>query len=191
MFFSVVEGFYKSASLQANRLSGIKRNAFQPFQKTRGTVDLDAAVEDNSEMKPFIDQSPVESSVIQYEKSDHLEEDSLNLDSSDSLLEQLQRNAGNDIDSTPPPPPMSASVSFFLLNAVAVIWGTQHVVIKSTLDNFPAPSVLNFWRFSLSSLLFLPAFITVLVRQYLIVYIYIFIYTYMYIHTCVYKSMCI
>ena len=55
------------------------------------------------------------------------------------------------------------SKSFLVLNAVAIIWGTQHVVIKTSLENFPSPSVLNFWRFSLSFLLFLPAFISVLV----------------------------
>ena len=55
------------------------------------------------------------------------------------------------------------SKSFLVLNAVAIIWGTQHVVIKTSLENFPSPSVLNFWRFSLSFLLFLPAFVSVLV----------------------------
>ena len=51
------------------------------------------------------------------------------------------------------------STSFLILNAVAVIWGTQHVVIKSSLDAFPSPSVLNFWRFATSAVLFLPAFV--------------------------------
>ena len=58
-----------------------------------------------------------------------------------------------------------ASKSFLLLNSVAIIWGTQHVVIKSALENFPSPSVLNFWRFALSFLLFLPAFVTVMVSM--------------------------
>ena len=57
------------------------------------------------------------------------------------------------------------SKSFLLLNSVAIIWGTQHVVIKTALEDFPSPSVLNFWRFSLSFLLFLPAFFTVLVSK--------------------------
>ena len=51
------------------------------------------------------------------------------------------------------------STSFLILNAVAVIWGTQHVVIKSSLEAFPSPSVLNFWRFATSAVLFLPAFV--------------------------------
>jgi hypothetical protein len=65
---------------------------------------------------------------------------------------------------TPSTPSFLVSKSFLLLNSVAIIWGTQHVVIKSALENFPSPSVLNFWRFALSFLLFLPAFGTVLVR---------------------------
>ena len=67
-------------------------------------------------------------------------------------------------ESAPPTPSALLSKSFLLLNSVAIIWGTQHVVIKSALENFPSPSVLNFWRFALSFLLFLPAFVTVLVR---------------------------
>jgi hypothetical protein len=66
---------------------------------------------------------------------------------------------------TPSTPSFLTSKSFLLLNSVAIIWGTQHVVIKSALENFPSPSVLNFWRFALSFLLFLPAFGTVLVRM--------------------------
>lgn len=69
--------------------------------------------------------------------------------------------AQTDTSSTPS---FLTSKSFLLLNSVAIIWGTQHVVIKSALENFPSPSVLNFWRFALSFLLFLPAFGTVLVR---------------------------
>lgn len=69
------------------------------------------------------------------------------------------------VESAPPTPSALISKSFLLLNSVAIIWGTQHVVIKSALENFPSPSVLNFWRFALSFLLFLPAFVTVLVRN--------------------------
>ena len=54
--------------------------------------------------------------------------------------------------------------ALFLLNFVAVLWGSQHVVIKSSLDNFPATSVVNFWRFASSSVLFLPALIDVIRR---------------------------
>lgn len=68
------------------------------------------------------------------------------------------------VESATPTPSALISKSFLLLNSVAIIWGTQHVVIKSALENFPSPSVLNFWRFALSFLLFLPAFVTVLVR---------------------------
>lgn len=57
------------------------------------------------------------------------------------------------------------SKSFLFLNAVAIIWGTQHVVIKTALESFPSPSVLNFWRFSLSLLPFLPACVSVVVSR--------------------------
>ena len=97
-------------------------------------------------------------------------------DSSDSIAEEIR----NDISAQPinlksftgespvapfAPPAALMSKSFLLLNSVAIIWGTQHVVIKTALESFPAPSVLNFWRFTLSFLLFLPAFISVLVRN--------------------------
>ena len=52
--------------------------------------------------------------------------------------------------------------SFFLLNAVAIVWGSQHVVIKSSLETLP-PSALNLGRFATSSVLFLPALAAVLV----------------------------
>ena len=44
---------------------------------------------------------------------------------------------------------------FLLLNAVAVLWGSQHVVIKSALSDYPSTSILNMWRFAISSLLFI------------------------------------
>jgi hypothetical protein len=56
---------------------------------------------------------------------------------------------------------------FLLLNSVAVLWGTQHVVIKSALDSYPSASVINFWRFLLSALLLLPALTKINVRVYL------------------------
>ena len=97
-------------------------------------------------------------------------------DSSNNIVEEIR----NDISAQPiklksftsespvapfAPPAGLMSKSFLLLNSVAIIWGTQHVVIKTALESFPAPSVLNFWRFTLSFLLFLPAFISVLVRN--------------------------
>ncbi len=44
--------------------------------------------------------------------------------------------------------------SLFLLNFVAILWGTQHVCIKQSIDLYQSTSVLNFWRFTLSTLLF-------------------------------------
>ena len=48
-----------------------------------------------------------------------------------------------------------------LLNGVALLFGTQHVCIKSSLDVYSSTSLVNFWRFLLSSLLFSPALVTV------------------------------
>lgn len=51
--------------------------------------------------------------------------------------------------------------AFLLLNGVAIIWGSQHTVIKSTLvatDSFPASS-LNFWRFLSSAAFFAPSLV--------------------------------
>ena len=53
--------------------------------------------------------------------------------------------------------------SLFLLNFVAIVWGTQHVCIKSSLELYDSTSLVNFWRFSLSTLLFLPAFLSAIV----------------------------
>lgn len=54
-------------------------------------------------------------------------------------------------------------LGFLLLNAVAVLWGSQHVVIKASVDSYPTTSLVNFWRFSLSTLLFSPSLIKLLV----------------------------
>ena len=54
-------------------------------------------------------------------------------------------------------------LGFLLLNAVAVLWGSQHVVIKASVDSYPTTSLVNFWRFLLSTLLFSPSLIKLLV----------------------------
>ena len=41
-----------------------------------------------------------------------------------------------------------------LLNFVAILWGTQHVCIKTSIESYDSTSLLNFWRFWLSTLLF-------------------------------------
>lgn len=43
-----------------------------------------------------------------------------------------------------------------LLNGVAVLWGTQHFIIKTSLTTYGAASLATFWRFALSTLLFSP-----------------------------------
>ena len=52
--------------------------------------------------------------------------------------------------------------SLFLLNFVAILWGTQHVCIKESIDLYQSTSVLNFWRFTLSTLLFSGPLVAVL-----------------------------
>lgn len=54
-------------------------------------------------------------------------------------------------------------LGFLLLNAVAVLWGSQHVVIKASVDSYPTTSLVNFWRFLLSTLLFSPSLVKLLV----------------------------
>ncbi len=56
----------------------------------------------------------------------------------------------------------SSLKSALLLNAVAVIFGSQHAVIKGSLDLFPSTSLLNFWRFLSSALLFSPALLNLM-----------------------------
>jgi drug/metabolite transporter (DMT)-like permease len=51
---------------------------------------------------------------------------------------------------------------YLILNFVAVLFGTQHVCIKSSLDVYSSTSLVNFWRFTLSALLFSPALVKVL-----------------------------
>jgi drug/metabolite transporter (DMT)-like permease len=52
--------------------------------------------------------------------------------------------------------------SFIIFNAVAVIWGSQHVDIdidKYDMDAIPLTSIVNFWRVLISSILFSPSLI--------------------------------
>jgi drug/metabolite transporter (DMT)-like permease len=51
---------------------------------------------------------------------------------------------------------------YLLLNFVALLFGTQHVCIKSSLDVYSSTSLVNFWRFFLSAALFSPALLRVL-----------------------------
>ena len=44
-----------------------------------------------------------------------------------------------------------------LLNGVAVLWGTQHVIMKTSLTTYGFASLATFWRFILSTLLFTPS----------------------------------
>lgn len=53
----------------------------------------------------------------------------------------------------------STITAYLLLNLVAIIYGTQHPLIKISMDSYPSTSLVNFWRFLLSSILFLPAFL--------------------------------
>lgn len=51
---------------------------------------------------------------------------------------------------------MSALLPLALLNAVTVLWGTQHAVIKLILQSDLSPGVTNFVRFSVAAVLFSP-----------------------------------
>jgi drug/metabolite transporter (DMT)-like permease len=57
----------------------------------------------------------------------------------------------------------SMTKSYFLLNLVAVIYGTQHPIIKISMNELSSTSLVNFWRFLLSALLFSPAFINMII----------------------------
>lgn len=74
------------------------------------------------------------------------------LDSNENII-QLQNNSLSN--------PLIAQ-SFFLLNGVAVIWGSQHVIIKTMIETFPQTSLVNFWRFLISTLVFSPTIINLM-----------------------------
>lgn len=52
-------------------------------------------------------------------------------------------------------------ISFLLLNGVAILWGSQHIVIKTIVETFPSTSLVNFWRFATSAILFSPSLLTI------------------------------
>ena len=65
---------------------------------------------------------------------------------------------GKNVIGPVPPSKSDMTKAFLLLNGVAVIWGSQHALIKGALDDFPTSS-LNFWRFASSALLFFPGLV--------------------------------
>jgi drug/metabolite transporter (DMT)-like permease len=44
-----------------------------------------------------------------------------------------------------------------LLNLVAVLWGSQHLIIKNAVNSYPSPSLVNFSRFITSLIFFIPS----------------------------------
>lgn len=54
------------------------------------------------------------------------------------------------------PAPAPSLLPLLLLNAVTVLWGTQHAVIKLILQGDLSPGLTNFARFGLAALLFSP-----------------------------------
>ena len=44
-----------------------------------------------------------------------------------------------------------------LLNLVAILWGSQHFIIKNAVSSYPAPSLVNFSRFLVSLIFFIPS----------------------------------
>ena len=57
------------------------------------------------------------------------------------------------------------SLAFILLNSVALLWGSQHVIIKAALitGEQNSAALLNLWRFTFSTLLFSPAIYSTMV----------------------------
>jgi len=79
----------------------------------------------------------------------------------------LWSQAEKEVDDLSEAAPVSGGVlssvnPYLLLNGVAVLFGTQHVCIKSSLDVYTSTSLVNFWRFLLSAVLFAPATVRVL-----------------------------
>ena len=61
---------------------------------------------------------------------------------------------------------LSESQCYLVLNFVAILFGTQHVCIKGLVGSFTSTSLVNFWRFLLSALLFSPALVKTLTSQF-------------------------
>lgn len=59
----------------------------------------------------------------------------------------------------------SITQAYFLLNLVAIIYGTQHPIIKISMNELSSTSLVNFWRFFLSALLFSPAFLNMIIEK--------------------------
>ncbi len=89
-------------------------------------------------MEAFQIQKPLlKKSVIYYERSD---------DSFPDHFSQFSARPSNGM-----------STQLFLLNAVAIVWGTQHLVIQdSVCDFYPSASFVNSARFCLAALCFVP-----------------------------------
>jgi len=88
-----------------------------------------------------------------------------NVESSSSHPIPIATTVSSSTTDQPPPTAIDTitqslkilALPFILLNLVTILWGTQHAVIKSTLIETPEyPGVVNFLRFSLASVLFLP-----------------------------------
>lgn len=82
----------------------------------------------------------------------------INSTSSDSALSKGDESHSSTDEA--PNIAVSSTTPFFsllLLNVVAVLWGTQHCVIKSLVDGYEITSLVNFWRFLLSSIIFAPS----------------------------------
>lgn len=70
-------------------------------------------------------------------------------------LEPRVEGNGNGNEDDKPEPPNKFFTSIFLLNCVAIIWGTQHAVIKSLINDTP-PSSYSLLRFGLAALIASP-----------------------------------
>jgi drug/metabolite transporter (DMT)-like permease len=73
-------------------------------------------------------------------------------------MEQTKEEDDEDIDHSPYPGTMflSTTVAAMLLNVVAIIWGSQHALIKTVVEKSNDPSVFNLLRFGLSAIIASP-----------------------------------
>lgn len=82
--------------------------------------------------------------------------------SSDGLLSPLnsattdEEGVRQGSTTMPPDAASAALLPLALLNAVTLLWGTQHAVIKLILQENLSPGVTNFARFGIAALLFSP-----------------------------------
>lgn len=77
-------------------------------------------------------------------------------DATSSTIRDINNDVVAAAASLSPAAPPSPLLPLALLNAVTVLWGTQHAVIKLILQGNLSPGVTNFARFGIAALMFSP-----------------------------------